>query len=77
LRLHRWFEPPLHAHRTTGVPFAVPLPDASRHRPETSLVTVPFAFTVHFWFVPPLQSHRTTRVPLAVPLSYASRHLLT
>jgi hypothetical protein len=48
-RLHCWLPPPLHDQRTSFVPLAVPAPVASRHNPDCTPATVPFAFTVHCW----------------------------
>jgi hypothetical protein len=57
------------------VPLAVPWPFASRHSPDCTPVTVPFALTFHCWLDWPLQSQTMTAVPGVTPRPYASRHL--
>ena len=51
------------------VPFAVPAPVASRHRPDWAPVIVPSALSVHFWLAPPLQVQMSTLVPGAGALA--------
>ena len=49
-----WFVCPLQVHIPTVVPFAVPRPVTSRHRPDCTPTIVPLVCSVHLWFVPPL-----------------------
>src|SRR6185503_5783118 len=74
--LHCWLVPPLQAHRTIFVPFAVAAPVASTHNPDCTPVIVPLALTFHCWLAWPLQSQMITRVPLVRPWPFASRHLV-
>src|SRR3954454_15809437 len=66
VRVHFWLLPPLQVHSSIGVPAAVPLPVASRHRPDCTPMIVPSALTRHCWFAPPLQLQISTLVPGAV-----------
>jgi hypothetical protein len=66
--LHRWLLWPWQVHRMTGVPLAVPAPEASRHSPDWVPVIVPSAFCRHCWFAPPVHDQMMTAVPGAVRL---------
>src|SRR4051812_32108531 len=61
--LHFWLPCPLHVHRITDVPLAVPAPLASRHRPDWTPVMDPSEFWRHCWFGCPLQFQMMTGVP--------------
>src|SRR5207237_2759657 len=67
LRIHCWLLPPLQVHSSICVPFAVPAPVASRHRPDWTPVMEPSALTDHCWLAPPSQVQMSTLVPGLVP----------
>src|SRR2546430_9662994 len=65
--------PPLQVHSSICVPFAVPAPVASRHRPDWTPVMEPSALTDHCWLAPPSQVQMSTLVPGLVPRSEERR----
>ena len=71
LTLHCWLGCPVQSQITTGVPSAVPRPDASRHLLPYTTSCLPER--AHDWLVWPLQFDSCSWVPLPLPPLGTSR----